>query len=537
MIRPGSGPSSAPPATPRGWRRLATKLGPFNPTLRHLQNATAEAQRSRLPQMAAALSYRTVFGLIPVLVVALVAMKLFFTTEDQITDVLNQAMSYSGLSSIATPAPEMGPFPEDAVPAITPEQSQSAERIDEWIRNLVGRVSRVDFKAIGIIGAVALLYAAISMLVEVERAFNQIYRVPAGRSWLRRFVNYWALLCWGGVGLFLSFSVTSWFSKELIRAAAWAGAEDGSAVLIGAVGYLSTVMISTAIFLLIYMVVPNTRVKVGPALVGALAAAIAWEAGKWGFTQYLRFTSGYARLYGSIALIPLFLIWVYLTWCVVLMGLNIAYYLQHGRYQTVAQPTEVPAPVIVDPAAILALMAGLAGRFESGQPATAAAMANQLSLQETLVSQMLERLAEAGLIHRVKQGEKDGYFFLSRPPERIQASEVLKLGEELLGPAAETPSPVMEAMQAARATLVQGRTVASFLNAASLSGPATPASAPKPPPDSPAPVIPAVEPDRPPIPVAPPEGGVGGNGTARGSQDVADPAAKPASTPGSGPGR
>jgi len=460
-----------------GKRRLGGVFGRFNPTVRHIRNAKAEAQRSRLPQMAAALSYRTVFGLIPVMVVALVAMKLFFTTEAQITEVLNQAMKYSGLSSIATPVPEMGPFPEGAGPATSAEASQAAANLDSWIRNLVTRVSGVNFKAIGLIGAAALLYAALSMLVEVERAFNQIYRVPAGRSWLRRFVNYWALLCWGGVGLFLSFSVSNWFSKELVRMAVYAGADGGGTILLGAVGYLSTVMISTAIFVLIYTVVPNTRVRLGPAIVGALAAAIAWEAGKWGFTQYLRCTAGYARLYGSIALIPLFLLWVYLTWCVVLMGLNISYYLQHGRYQTLAQPTEVPAPVIVDPAAILALMAGMARRFETGQPATAAAMATQLSLQPPIVKQLLERLAEAGLIHRINQEEKEAKYVLSRPPERIEAGEVLKLGEELLGPAGDMAGPVMSAMRQARAGMVRGRTLASFLDAG---GPPGPASEPEP---------------------------------------------------------
>lgn len=485
----------------------------FNPTVALLRNATAEAQRSRLPQMAAALSYRTVFGLIPVMVVALVAMKMFFTTDNEIADVLNQGLRYSGLSSIAAPAPpevfgppappgestgEMVPAGEAAKP-IGPEaagatasanggppppavNTAAQERLDGWIKDLVSRASSVNFQAIGLIGAVALLYAAISMLVEVERAFNQIYRVPSGRSWLRRFVNYWALLCFGGVGLFLSFLVTRRFSAELLRVASYAGADNNSAVLLAAAGYISTVMISTALFMLVYTVVPNTRVKPGPAAAGAFIAALLWEAGKWGFTQYLSFSTGYAKLYGSIALVPLFLLWVYVTWCIVLFGLNIAYYLQHGRYRTAPQPSELLAPAIVDPAATLAIMAAMARRFESGQPADAPALAQGLSIQPVLAAQMLERLSEAGLIHRV-HGDGDGRFVLSRPPERIDAAEVVKIGEELLGPAAEAGNPVLQTMREARAALVRGRTLASFLvaplpEAARIAAP--PASASKP---------------------------------------------------------
>lgn len=475
-----------------------------------LRDATMEAQRSKLPQMAAALSYRTVFGLIPVLVVTLVAMKLFFTTESEIAEVLNRALRYSGISSIATgpmqdPTP-MGPFPEDAPyqepqspdenragagsagstrpevlppdgPPATPEQQavadQSAARLDQWIRDLVARVSTINFKAIGAIGVIALLYAAISMLVEVERAFNQIYRVPVGRSWLRRFVNYWALLCWGGVGLLCSFLVTEWFSRELVDLASPYAGQRASALITTAMGYLSTVTISTAMLLLMYLVVPNTRVKISAALVGALVAGVLWEAGKWGFTQYLKFSTGYAKLYGSIALIPLFLLWVYVTWCIVLFGLNIAYYLQHGRRRTEPEPTDCPEPTVVDPGATLAVMAALARRFDEGQPAEASALARDLNLPAAIVKEMLQRLAAAGLVNRVVRAGENGSdvpeYALSRPAERISAEEVVKVGEDLAGTSVR--GPVGEAMRAARREAVRDRTLAAFLDNGHLQAP------------------------------------------------------------------
>jgi uncharacterized BrkB/YihY/UPF0761 family membrane protein len=264
-------------------------------TVRLFHNAAAEAQRSKLPQMAAALSYRTIFGLIPVMVVALIALK-FFTTDADMADLLNRAMQYSGLSSIAvgeSPA-AMGPFPEEyyAEPVAKGEPQQttaatqeaasksetktaavaegkvlaaaeSSQRLDQWIKDLVGRVSSINFKAIGIIGLLALIYAAISMLVEVERAFNQVYRVPLGRSWVRRITHYWTLLTLGSMGLFLTFYVGQRFTTELVKVAAWAGADSGSALLLAAIGYFSTATISTLLFLLVYTVVPEHTGEAG----------------------------------------------------------------------------------------------------------------------------------------------------------------------------------------------------------------------------------------------------------------------------------
>jgi membrane protein len=460
-------------------------------TVQLFRDAAAEAQRSRLPQMAAALSYRTIFGLIPVMVVALIALK-FFTTDADITDALNKAMQYSGLSSIAVSEQEsgMGPFPESSDAISGKELSPGAQaagaihqsvieagpdgghadasgpaRLDLWIRELVARVSGINFKAIGLIGLIALIYAAISMLVEVERAFNQVYRVPVGRSWVRRITHYWTLLTLGTIGLFLTFYVGQRFTTEVVNVAAWAGAESGSTVLLAIIGYLSTATISTLLFLLVYTVVPNTRVKFGPALVGAALAALAWEAGKWGFTQYLRFSTGYAKLYGSIALIPLFLLWVYVTWCIVLFGLNVAYYLQHGRTQTRARPVEAINPGVVDPAIVITLVALLSKRVAQGESANAATLAGELGVQEGIVSQMLDKLVAAGIVNRVVKEDHEGFFALAKPPDRISAEEALRVGEELITQPPDSAGPIAAALRKARLDMVRGRTLASMLEA------------------------------------------------------------------------
>jgi len=439
-------------------------------------SAAEGAQRSRLPQMAAALSYRTIFGLIPMIAVALVALK-SFTTKEDLTNAITSAMQYSGLSSIAVDDVDMvGPPPPPGMGEPSPQIKEAKQqKLDDWIGELVNRVISMDVRAITIIGLGALIYAALSMLVEVERAFNQIYKVPTGRSWVRRITHYWTLLTLMPLGLFATFAVGQRVSAWLADPANLGGLGQGQVVIVGVAGFLSTVGISMLLFLLAYTVVPNTRVRFVPALVGALLAAILWEAGKWGFTQYVRYSAGYARLYGSIALIPLFLLWVYVTWCITLIGLNLAYYLQVGRHG-VAQPTDCPPAGFVDPASILSLMATMARRFVDGQPIDAPTLATKLAVQEPIVVQMLESLAGAGLVLRVEHEEKPGFFALARPPERIDAEQVLQIGEELAGqaqPGTDEAGEFNMALRRSRVALVHNRTLASIVGLAPESQPQT----------------------------------------------------------------
>src|SRR5262249_23752429 len=162
------------------------------------------------------LAYRTVFGLIPVFVVSLVALKVFFANDKSaLTDLVNKLIKASGLSEIVVKDEVMGPpVPTEALPpaegltSIVPADTSSANAtLDHWMRDLVNKVREINFAAVGWVSLAALIYAAVSMLVEIERAFNQIYRVPVGRSWVRRVTQYWTMMTLGTLGLAATFVV------------------------------------------------------------------------------------------------------------------------------------------------------------------------------------------------------------------------------------------------------------------------------------------------------------------------------------------
>jgi membrane protein len=488
-------PSLAPQRVRAMVTRDRNRLWAARRTVALVRSATVEAQRSKLPQMAAALAFRTIFGLIPMMVVGLVALNFFYTDKD-IEGALRSAMTYSGLSSISVDQQEMGPFPEwdprgggtgvqpppaaetppvpgpdPAVGALPTTPTTGSERLDAWVADLVSRVRTVNLKAISAIGILFVIYAAIAMLVEIERAFNQIYRVPVGRSWVRRVMQYWTMLTLGAAGLTATFFVGQRFMGWLSHTAQFSGGDGEQTMAVAVLGYFTTVAISTALLLLMYMVVPNTRVKLLPGLAGAFIAALLWEAGKWGFTQYLHYSAFYARLYGSIALIPLFLLWVYLTWVIVLLGLQVSYYLQHARHSTVAQPVETIEPAVVDPAASLLLMGALAKSFETGKPSSPAQLAAAVAIQQGVVRQLLSGFAEAAMVLRVPGEDGADTFTLARPADKISAEDVLKIGDALANPPGRPVGALADRMRQARWAMVRGKSVAEVVDGGSTAVP------------------------------------------------------------------
>ena len=460
-------------------------------------------QRSQLTRMAAALSYRTIFGLIPVLVVGLV-FTATFAKEEQIRGWIESILQFAGLSQIA----------------VTPDAiAGTSGRLDEWIRDMVDRVRGLKWELVGFLGLATLIYAAISMLVEIEEAFNQIYNAPGGRSWTRRVTQYWTLLTLGSLFLVGSFSIPSQLETYVNKGMTFARQAVGYAVgnhqeippvevgpppppeLVAPVaadatpavvvvppktwtgkliGATFSVGVSFALFLTIFCVVPNTRVQIGPASVGAFFTAGLWELAKQGFSMYVASSKGYTTLYGALALLPMFLIWVYVTWIIVLFGLHVAHAMQAYRTATrkgltqsvmvalgllVEQHSSDRAGRSVDPSAMILVMSVVGERFAEGKTTDHAHVADRTGLDEPTVVNLLERLAAAGLLHRVTAGGvDDAAFALAKPPAQITLTQILELAQD---PAERIKSPaatkLLESLAKARQEAVAGRTLADAL--------------------------------------------------------------------------
>lgn len=513
--------------------------------IRHLwqvaQVAFVGLRRTQLTRMAAALAFRTIFGIIPVLVISLVVLAAY-ASEQQVKDAVTKMLEFAGIKQIVVGGGDSaagsvsipflgngglggaamggGPTTGSKTPLdggiqlfgsglVLPQMSGEATsakaeiRLDEWITERVQYVRSLPLGKMGVVGVLLLVYAAVGMLVEIEKSFNQIFNAPEGRSFVRRFMQYWTLISFGGLLLLVTLFVAEGVNNQIGNLTT--GIVSGGAtqaVLLTFVSRIITVVISTGLLLLIFMTVPNTRVQFTPALIGAFFSASLWELGKWGFTSYLKYSVGYTRLYGVLAVIPLFMLWIYVTWLITLLGVQVAAAIQtyrlafksgltHALFVTLGLIDEnLPASKkihIVDPASILVVLGAVAQRFVTGESIDRARIAEVTRLDEEAVDEMLKRLTGAGLVHQVlnPQGEPTGVggaaFTLAKPAEAIDALDVLQLSDDLnaadRGEGAAPAPALLAAINQARQSAFAGRTLADVMG---LAGPVrvlTPAGA------------------------------------------------------------
>lgn len=164
-------------------------------------------------------------------------------------------------------------------------------------------------------GLVFLIAVALLMMANIERAFNTIWRVKKKRRPLNRFMVYWAILTLGPLLIGLSVAVTSYLVSIPLFSDAALQLDAGSGFF-----QFMPLLASAIAFSLLYLVVPNQRVPVWHAVIGGVLAALLFEVAKRGFAYYITTFPTYETIYGALAVIPLFLVWVYLSWVITLMG-------------------------------------------------------------------------------------------------------------------------------------------------------------------------------------------------------------------------
>ncbi len=380
------------------------------------RHGAMQLKEDNAPQMAAALSFRTLFALFPIVVVSTVLFQ-GLRGVDRFHELIGGLVEGAGL---------------DDVQVVPLEAQEGEEELDtmtlgEWVQDFVAQIGDVNLETLGWIGLAVLIYAAIAMMATIEDAFNTIYRAPSGRSWLRRVPVFWTVLTVAPIAVGLIFFLDARVDAYI---QAMGGPWQWIAWIAGGVWSFTIIWLT---MLGLYIIVPNTRVAWRQALIGALVAAILIQGGKSFIGGYIATFLTTRQLYASLGLVPLFMFWLYVMWLVVLFGLEVAATLQSlggRRLDEVEQKRHRTG--VQDPAAILLVMREIARKFIDGKPAGLRYIAQQTSMPEITVADMVKRLQEAGLLYRIEQDRETSAVTLARPPEKISALEVLHVGFELV---------------------------------------------------------------------------------------------------------
>ncbi len=180
--------------------------------------------------------------------------------------------------------------------------------------------------AVSIFGVVALAVTTMALFNTVENSFNFIWDVKEKRSIMKKYNAYAGILLGLPILIGLSFYITTIFKMKLL------GAVGGNLVFVQKLYYLAVpFVLSWMAFVFSYKAIPHTRVAWKHAVGGGIIAGSLWEIAKVAFGYYTTHVVNYNLIYGSLGTVPLFLAWLYLTWVIVLLGMEIVYCMQNFK--------------------------------------------------------------------------------------------------------------------------------------------------------------------------------------------------------------
>ena len=309
---------------------------------------------------------------------------------------------------------------------------QNSEMMREWVLKLTtGRpevadkiieyIDRTNVQALGWVGVATLLFTVLSLVGTIEKAFNTIWHVQKGRTTWRKVTDFFPVIVFGPIILF----VASSFNVSLQQQ------EMVSAVLsVEAIGFLEGLFLKVAPYLLIilaftmmYAFIPHVRVNFSGALIGGAVGGVMWQMAQWGYINWQIGAAKYNAIYGSFAQLPVLLIWIYISWVIVLLGSEVSYAWQNinsfvkQRYFGRATPFERQKIAVL-------MMIILAKRFNEARPLPAVQeLSDALMAPAPLVSDLFNLLSKSGYTVQTNDTEREVY----APAKALEEVRVLDI--------------------------------------------------------------------------------------------------------------
>jgi membrane protein len=337
------------------------------------------------------------------------AMSLVYTTMLAVVPVL--AFSFSVAKGLG--------YHRDLEPILQSFLQPIGERAGEVSANIVAFVDNVSGVGLASVAIGVLLLTTLQMAQKVEGSFNFVWRVDRPRSFGRRLSDYLSVMLIGPVVMLIAMSLIATLSstalvtrlREAGPALAWiAGLSD-----------LLPFVLLIAGFSFLYHFIPNARVRIVPAIAGGLFAGAAWGAGGQIFTQTVVATGRYQAIYAGFAVVFIIMIWVYLSWLILLLGAQLAFYIQNPHYLRLGQRTETMANALRERLALSVML--LIGRdFEKpGHGWRIESLGAELRVPYHFLEPIMEALHHAGLVTQTSEQR----LIPARSLRRITVTDIL----------------------------------------------------------------------------------------------------------------
>lgn len=306
-------------------------------------------------------------------------------------------------------------------PALVSILEPMGARGQEITATIIGFVENVKVGLLGTVGVAMLFYTIISLVQKIENAFNFVWRVKRARTLARRFTDYLSVVMIGPLLIFTGLGVAATaLNHDVVRQME---AIEPFGTLIVIVSKLVPYLMIILAFTFLYKFIPNTRVKLGPAMIGATVAGIMWVTLGTLFASFVASSSSYTAIYSSFAILFFFMLWLYLAWFILLTGSLVAFYLQHPKLVRLGDKSYQLSPRLREKQGLW-LMTVIAKRFCSHQPAFSLQdLEDETGLITSVLQELLITLEHGDLLVELV-GENPRYV-PAQDPSVIKVSMIL----------------------------------------------------------------------------------------------------------------
>jgi membrane protein len=393
---------------------------------------------NRSGQQAAALSYHTIFGIVPLAIVTLMIFQLFPSYSYIGERVKNFIYDQANFTAFKSPDPRN-------------ENSEETIALTEHLDAIVARFfDETNRGQIGFLSMLIVIWAALALLATIEKSFNNIWHVATGRNFLHRIISYWTFLTLGPLILGTGIYLVTQYSKI---------ANIQETVLSHIAPAILSYFVATAAFFLLYFVMPNTKVSFKAAVWGAVIAALVWMAARSIFGYCITELELYRTVYGVMALIPMTVVWIYITWLTVLFGLQLTYTTQHLKSldaAEIAAAKKTEEHFIANDLTVINIVRVIAEAFQDNHaPVPPEDICGKLDIPAEFGQKILDHLVNSRLIVRTSEPEEG--FLPARDPANIKLSDIAEAAAAtgFAQPRTDQPDSLQQIAQSQRSALAQ----------------------------------------------------------------------------------
>jgi membrane protein len=291
----------------------------------------------------------------------------------------------------------------------------------EVVEGIIRYINNTNMRTMGVFGLITLLVTAITLLDNIEDAFNTIWGVKATRSFRRKFSDYLSVLISGPILIFTAVSVTTFLESQ--AAFKWLVRTSYLGDIVLSLLQLLPYLVVWIALSFLYLFIPNAAVRFRSALVGAVVAGTCWQIAQWWYIHLQVGVARYNAIYGTLAVLPIFMVWIYVSWLIVLLGVEIVY--AHQNIRSLRREMRVGtlshrAREILS----LAILVDIVTAFVKGTAGwTAVRLEDDLDISERVLLELVDQLVDAGLL--VATVGPPTVYRPARDPDMISVGEVL----------------------------------------------------------------------------------------------------------------